>query len=198
MGTMGIHPQINRCVEEFLNNRTFRVKLGDHRSCEGAVKSGALQGSVLGHLLFLIFMNDLADELTCNHLFFENDVKLIAPRSQQHELRSSIRHTFIWSHRLDLPLNASKSHHLSIGGTFDLRIALSEEAACKGVQINDLGITANAAFTPSTNVLTAANKDRGMLLFIKRSFTCMTKEISSTSMQCFGGTSLSILQIVHT
>ncbi len=44
-------------------------------------------------------------------------------------------------------------------------------------QINDLGITVNSAFTPSGNVLTAANKVRGMLYFIKRSFTCLTNEI---------------------
>ncbi len=30
MEEMGIHPNINRWVEEFLNNRTFRVKLGDN------------------------------------------------------------------------------------------------------------------------------------------------------------------------
>ncbi len=35
----------------------------------------------------------------------------------------------------------------------------------------------NSAFTPSANVLTAANKARGMLYFIKKSFTCPTKEI---------------------
>ncbi len=35
----------------------------------------------------------------------------------------------------------------------------------------------NAAFTLSANVLAAANKARGILYFIKRSFTCLTKEI---------------------
>ncbi len=44
-------------------------------------------------------------------------------------------------------------------------------------QINDLGITVNSAFAPSANVLAAANKTRGMLYFIKRSLTCLTKEI---------------------
>ncbi len=34
-----------------------------------------------------------------------------------------------------------------------------------------------AAFTPSANVLAAENKARGMLYFIKRRFTCLTKEI---------------------
>ncbi len=73
-------------------------------------------------------------------------------------------------------LIASTSHHPSIGGPSDLRLVLSEEAEGKSMQtcqhINDLAITVNTAFTPSANVLTAANKARGML-----SFTCLTKEV---------------------
>ncbi len=81
MEAMGIHHRINRRVEEFLNNRPFRVNLGDHHSRVGAVKSGVLQGSALGPHLFLIFINELADELACNHLFFADDVKLVASSS---------------------------------------------------------------------------------------------------------------------
>ncbi len=136
----------------------------------------------LGPLLFLIFINDLADELTCNHLFLADDVKVIAPRSQQHDLRSSIQQAFTLSRRWDLPLNASKSYHLPIGST--LRIAPPEEAEGKSLQkceqINGLGITVNAAFTPSANVLVAANYARGMLYFIKRSFSCLTNDIFVT------------------
>ncbi len=175
MEAMGIHPKINRWVEEYLNSRTVRVKLADHHSSVGDVKSGVPKSYVLGHLLFLIFINGLADEL------FADDVKLITPRSQQHDLGYSIHQAFNWSYRWDLPLNASKSHHLSIGGSPDLRIAQPEEATGKSLrkceQINDLGITVNAAFTPSDIVLAAANKARGMLYFLKRSFTCLAKEI---------------------
>ncbi len=63
----------------------------------------------------------------------------------------------------------------------DDRLVLSKEAndeqMTKCEQISDLGITVNSAFTPSANVLTAANKARGMLYLIKTSFTCLTKEI---------------------
>ncbi len=69
-------------VEEFINKRTLRVKLADHHSSDGTVKSGVPPG----HLIFLIFINDLADELTCNHLVFADDFKLIAPSITLHDI----------------------------------------------------------------------------------------------------------------
>ncbi len=116
MVAMGIHLKITRWVEELLKNRALRMKFGDHLSSEGIAKSGVPPGSVLGPLRFLLFINYLENELTCNHLFFADDVKLITPRSQQHELRSSTEQALNVARRWDLPLNASKSHHLSIEG----------------------------------------------------------------------------------
>ncbi len=67
MEAMGIHYMITRWVEGLLKNRSFRVKLS-----EGILKIGVPQGSVLAPLRFLMYSNDL----TCNHLLFEDDVKL--------------------------------------------------------------------------------------------------------------------------
>ncbi len=80
--------------------------------------------------------------------------------SMKSQIFTSFANALNWSRRWDLPLNTSKSHHLSIGGHPDLRLFLSKEAnieqMTKCEQINDLGITVNSAFTPSANVLTAA------------------------------------------
>ncbi len=111
MVAMRFHLKLTRWVVEFLKNRHFRLKLGGHLSSESIIKMACLR-ALFEPLLFLVFIIDLEDELTYNHLFFADDVKLIAPRSQQHKLRLSIQQALSWSRRWELPVNASKSHHL--------------------------------------------------------------------------------------
>ncbi len=75
-------------------------------------------------LLFLIFINDLADQLTCDDLLFTGHVMLI---TQQLELRSALRHARHSSLTWDHPLNATKSQYLSLGGPLYFQLASSKE-----------------------------------------------------------------------
>ncbi len=164
-----------------LNNRTLRVKLGDHRSSVGCSKKRGAPG-------LCAWTPSLPDIYQWLSRWTEMQSFVLRRRRQAHRPKKSATRAFNWSHRWDLPLNASKSHHLSIGGTPDLRIALPEEAAGKSLQkcelINDLGITVNAAFTPSANILADAN-----VVLHKKIFYLFDKGDFCTSIQYFGATS---------
>ena len=64
--------------EDYLKNRTQTVKLGDIHSDKQAVPYGVPQGSILGPLLFLIFINDLNDiAINCTLIQFADDSQFI-------------------------------------------------------------------------------------------------------------------------
>ncbi len=76
------------------------------------IASGVPQGSALGPILFVIYVNDLSDNLTIDHLLYADDVKLIAPRKQSDALQSSLLASSKWSEDWELIFNPSNNEHL--------------------------------------------------------------------------------------
>jgi hypothetical protein len=60
----GIGDNLLIWLKSYLSNRTQRVVIKDALSNIGQLKAGVPQGSVLGPLLFLVFINDIADGMT--------------------------------------------------------------------------------------------------------------------------------------
>ena len=73
---MGIGSLVENLIESWLSHRKERVIINGKCSGWSKVTSGVPQGSVLGPILFVIFINDIKDRICGNILKFADDTKL--------------------------------------------------------------------------------------------------------------------------
>ena len=75
----GITSGLHKWIVSFLKGQTQRVVVKGGSSAEARVKSDVPQRSVLGPLLFLIFINDLAENTTSTVRLFADDCVMYRP-----------------------------------------------------------------------------------------------------------------------
>ena len=74
----GIDGKVYTILENYLCNRQQRVLLNGQSSDWLNVNAGVPQGSVLGPLLFLIYINDLTDNLVSVSKLFADDTSIFS------------------------------------------------------------------------------------------------------------------------
>ena len=166
----GLNGNLLTWIQNFLIGRTFHVTVDGERSREAKVLSGVPQGSVLGPLLFLLFVNDLADQLVCPSFLFADDLKLIGnPKTQA--TQGDLDIIYQWTVTWDLPLNLTKCKRLTQlqEGINTRYLGTTDPTALERVdQMRDLGIQVTSDFKPRTQCLQAAKKANTALHQLKR------------------------------
>jgi len=107
-----------KIVFSYLKGRSFRVKLGDVVSDPVLVDDGVPQGSILGPLLFIIFMIDLPTHLNTTLTVFADDTSTFSTRLSQRRAKSNVQSHLHKLHRYyqtwKIRVNVDKSEALFI------------------------------------------------------------------------------------
>ena len=82
----GISGQMFSLISSFLSNRRLRVVLDGKSSQEYPVNAGVPQGSILGPTLFLLYINDLPDDVICDIAIYADDTTLYSRCDQASDL----------------------------------------------------------------------------------------------------------------
>ena len=115
----GISGQIFGLISSFLSNRRLRVVLDGKSSQEYPVNAGVPQGAILGPTLFLLYINDLPDDVICDIAIYADDTTLYSKCDQASdlwqqlelasELKSDLRDTVGWDKKWLVDFNAGKT-----------------------------------------------------------------------------------------
>ncbi|MFZ2538547.1 MAG: reverse transcriptase family protein, partial [Oscillospiraceae bacterium] len=176
LSAYGISGNLLAWISAFLLNRTQCVKVGSVISSSCSVSSGVPQGSVLGPLLFILYINDITDGFDSSVItqIFADDLKVyseISAFSPSANLQDKLNIIHAWSLTWQLTISLTKCHILHLGSSPILsNYSISSCPISFSDQVKDLGIFVDRdlKFSTHINSTVAKAKQRGSLIF--RSF----------------------------
>ena len=181
VGSLGITGKIYDWIKDWLNDREQRVVLLGHSSKWIDVKSGVPQGSVLGPLLFLIYINDIDECVNSKLLKFADDTKIFRVVTNPEEvkmLQNDLINLCNWSKDWLMLFNVDKCKVMHFGYNNKKNNYVMDGNILEEVDIErDLGIITQSNLKwneQCANAVKSANMTLGM---IKRSFSYLDKDM---------------------
>ena len=166
MKSIGIGGEILFWITFFLKGRTQCVNVEGIKSSWKDVISGIPQGSVIGPILFVIFINDMPQEVVLNFTkLFADDCKLYgtvnrAPNVMQTDLKNLEE----WSNKWQLPFNESKCEVLHFGYNNEKRDYTINDHRLEAVRYEkDLGVIIDDELKFHQQTATATKKANQIL-----------------------------------
>ena len=175
---MGISGKLGRWLHSFLTNRKKAVMVNGVSSEIAEVKSGVPQGTVLGPILFLIFIADIDVEIRYSILSsFADDTRIFKSVNSvvdSFKLQYDLNMAYKWTKKNNMTLNDAKFQLLSHGRKEDLleKCYLSPTAKKidKKVSVKDLGVLMDSDCKFSSHINRVADKMKEMSGWILRTF----------------------------
>jgi hypothetical protein len=159
-------------LRSYLSGRIQKIRIGDAVSKDIKVTSGVLQGSHLGPLCFIWFVNKISVIFDyVRVLFYANDMKLFLPISVFQDclkIQSDLNNMSEWCDKNSLLLNVGKCKTITFARSRQFSYTLGGTVLDLVSSINDLGVMMDEKMIFSEHVDVMVAKAFAMLGFIRR------------------------------
>ena len=161
-------------ITDYLQNRRQPVRINNQFSSWAHVLSGVPQGSLLGPLLFLIFINDSPDSILFSTAqLFADDLKLYISTngSDRLDLSQDIDSNMEWISTNQMQLNSSNCHLLPLLSSRHEPLVLDAITVTPSRLVNDLGLKIESNLNWATLIKHSITKANRAYQVIGRNFS---------------------------
>ena len=142
--------------------------------------SGIPQGSVLGPILFVIFINDLPDCVTSDAYLFADDTKIfrvIANEEDRGKLQKDLDRLDEWSKDWLLKFHPQKCKFMTIGkDDLNIKYMLKDQKLQKVKEEKDIGVIIDDQLDFESHISEKINKATEMFGLLQKSFNCLDRK----------------------
>lgn len=177
---IGVHGDLFRWIRSYVERRSQSVVLGGYISQNMYISSGVPQGSHLGPLLFILYINDILKIFThSNVLIYADDTKIyrvIREAMDCHLLQEDLKNFELYCKNNKLKLNIDKCYIISFTkkkNPLFYNYTLLGKPLTRVTQVRDLGVILDSklSFIPHIeSVLNKSYKNLGFILRISKPF----------------------------
>ncbi|CAF1386888.1 unnamed protein product [Didymodactylos carnosus] len=125
----GIRGKALKWIKDYLSNRSIQTVLDGHNSNKRYVTKGVPQGSVIGPLLFLVYIDDLPIGIDSSIKLFANDVILFNHHSNSVICSNNLNKDLVtiqdWSEKWFISLNPKKCESITFSTRYHRKTALT-------------------------------------------------------------------------
>ena len=169
-------------ISEFISDRSQRVLIGESLSTTLPITSGIPQGSVIGPVLFNIYINDIVNIArgSCNLGIFADDVKIFQQSTDGNflELTESLHELSLWSNIWQLAPSPNKCKSITFGrNIIDQTYHLNGSLIQKVSNVRDLGIIFTHDLKFSLHCQTISSKAISRAYLVLKCFTLTDPKI---------------------